>query len=181
MTLSDLPPCNADVLTRLGQLHADIDARVQAIRAEAPAWLCGKGCGGCCRRLAAVPQLTATEWAFLQPALAALPSAQLSAIARAMAQLAAHAARPVTCPLLDQASDACTVYAHRPVACRTYGFYAQRDKGLYCGDIEAQVAAGQLAEVVWGNHDAIDQRLAHLGETRALTDWFARWQESVAF
>ena len=97
-----------------------------------------------------------------------------------MAQLAAHAARPVTCPLLDPASDACMVYAHRPVACRTYGFYAQRDKGFYCGDIAAQVAAGQLADVVWGNHDAIDQRLAQLGETRALTDWFARWQASAA-
>lgn len=179
MTRIDLPPGDADALPQLRQLHADIDTRVQAIRTEAPAWLCGKGCGGCCRRLAAVPQLTATEWAFLQPALAALPLAQRKAIAQAMAQLAVHAPRPVTCPLLNQASDACTVYAHRPVACRTYGFYAQRDKGLYCGDIEEQVAAGQRAEVVWGNHDAIDQRLAPLGETRALTEWFARWQESA--
>lgn len=179
MTRIDLPPGDADALAQLGQLQGDIDARVRAIRAEAPAWLCGKGCGGCCRRLAAVPQLTATEWAFLQPALVALPSAQRADITQAMVQLAAHAERPVTCPLLDQASDACTVYAHRPVACRTYGFYAQRDKGLYCGDIEAQVAAGQWADVVWGNHDAIDQRLAPLGETRALTEWFARWQESA--
>lgn len=179
MTRIDLPPGYADALPQLRQLHADIDTRVQAIRAEAPAWLCGKGCGGCCRRLAAVPQLTMTEWAFLQPALAALPSAQRADITQAMAQLAVHAPRPVTCPLLDQASDACTVYAHRPVACRTYGFYVQRDKGLYCGDIEAQVAAGQWADVVWGNHDAIDQRLAPLGETRALTEWFARWQESA--
>ena len=30
-------------------------------------------------------------------------------------------------------------------------------------------------DVVWGNHDAIDQRLAGLGETRALTEWFERW------
>jgi hypothetical protein len=28
---------------------------------------------------------------------------------------------------------------------------------------------------VWGNHDAIDRRLAGLGEIRALTDWFERW------
>ncbi len=44
-------------------------------------------------------------------------------------------------------------YAQRPVACRTYGFYVQRELGLYCGDIEARVAGGELADVVWGNHD----------------------------
>jgi len=53
------------------------------------------------------------------------------------------------------------------------------DQGAPEADIEAQVAAGQWTDVVWGNHDAIDQRLAPLGETRALTEWFARWQESA--
>ncbi|MBL8432147.1 MAG: hypothetical protein JNK80_07105, partial [Dechloromonas sp.] len=53
---------------------------------------------------------------------------------------------------------------------------AQRDRGLHCGDIEAQVAAGALADVVWGNHDAIDRQLASLGGARPLTEWFARWQ-----
>jgi len=32
-----------------------------------------------------------------------------------------------------------------------------------------------LADVVWGNHDAIDRRLAGLGETRMLTEWFESW------
>ena len=62
------------------------------------------------------------------------------------------------------------------MACRTYGFYVQRDKGLYCCEIETQVAAGALADVVWGNHDAVDQQLAKLGESRPLTEWFAAWQ-----
>jgi len=70
------------------------------------------------------------------------------------------------------------VYVHRPVACRTYGFYVQRDKGLYCKDIESRVAGGDWAEVVWGNQDAIDRRLCGLGETRDLTEWFARWKEA---
>jgi hypothetical protein len=61
------------------------------------------------------------------------------------------------------------------VACRTYGFYVQRDLGLYCHDIESRVADGALVDVVWGNHDAIDQRLTGMGEIRALTDWFERW------
>ena len=57
--------------------------------------------------------------------------------------------------MLDRATGACR-FAHRPVACRTYG-YVQREKGMYCGDIEARVADGSLADVVWGNHDAVDR------------------------
>jgi Fe-S-cluster containining protein len=81
--------------------------------------------------------------------------------------------------MLDQAQGACRVYAHRPVACRTYGFYVQRDKGLYCNDIESRVAKGDWATVVWGNHDAIDRQLNALGDSRDLTEWFASWQESA--
>jgi uncharacterized protein len=71
------------------------------------------------------------------------------------------------------------VYAHRPVACRTYGFYVQRDKGLYCKDIESRVAEGDWVTVVWGNHDTIDRQLNTLGDSRDLTDWFALWQVSA--
>jgi Fe-S-cluster containining protein len=158
----------------LSQLHCEIDARVQYIRENHPDWLCGKGCDGCCRRLAEMPQLTAAEWTLLQAGLAALAPERLGEIGRHMAALAGQ--RPVVCPLLDQTTGACLVYAQRPVACRTYGFYVQRDKGLYCNDIESRVAEGALANVVWGNHDAIDQRLSGLGESRALNEWFARWE-----
>jgi len=162
--------------SRLVQLHATIDGRVDSIRENRPDWLCGKGCDSCCRRLAEIPQLTATEWELLRQGLVGLAVDHLRQISLAMAVLATETARPLTCPLLDQQSGACPVYAQRPVACRTYGFYVQRDKGLYCGEIETQVAAGALADVVWGNHDAVDQQLAKLGESRPLTDWFAAWQ-----
>lgn len=154
------------------QLHADIDARVHAIRGDRPDWLCSKGCANCCRHLAEIPQLSAAEWQWLQEGLAALPAEQLQAIHQRMTALASQSSRPVVCPMLDQASNACLVYAHRPVACRTYGFYVQRELGLYCGDIEARVDSGMLTEVVWGNHDAVDQRLTGLGESRTLTAWF---------
>ncbi|PKO56910.1 MAG: zinc/iron-chelating domain-containing protein [Betaproteobacteria bacterium HGW-Betaproteobacteria-21] len=160
----------------LFQLHAQVDARVRAIRADRPEWLCAKGCAGCCRQLAQVPQLTAAEWSLLQEGLAALAPERLADIRRDIAALAGQRARPVVCPLLDAATNACLVYAQRPVACRTYGFYVQRDLGLYCHDIESIVASGGLADVVWGNHDAIDHQLAALGETRALTEWFERWE-----
>lgn len=163
-------------MTTLTQLHADIDARVEAIRENRPDWLCGKGCDSCCRQLADVPQLTATEWDVLREGLAALTPQRLREISRDMAALSGQYSRPVVCPLLDQSTGACPVYAHRPVACRTYGFYVQRDKGLFCHGIEARVADGGLSDVVWGNHDAIDQRLSGLGDRRALSEWFARWE-----
>lgn len=160
----------------LAEILADIDARVDAIRVDHPDWWCAKGCDGCCRRLATVPRLTAAEWALLRDALAVLAVPRLDEIRRKMADLAAAPrAFPVVCPLLDSASGACPVYAARPVACRTYGFYVQREHGLYCHAIESRVADGALADVVWGNHDAIDRRLSRLGEVRALDEWFARW------
>ncbi|MCE5180274.1 MAG: YkgJ family cysteine cluster protein [Betaproteobacteria bacterium] len=162
-------------MTTLVQLHVNIDARVQTIREDRPDWLCGKGCDNCCRRLADVPQLTAAEWNLLREGLADLAPERLEEIRRNMAVLNNRQSPPIICPLLDTSTGACPVYAQRPVACRTYGFYVQRDLGLYCHDIESRVADGALIDVVWGNHDAIDQRLAGLGEIRALTDWFARW------
>jgi len=159
-------------MTTLAQLHFDIDERVQAIRGYRPDWLCGKGCDSCCRRLADVPRLTLAEWDLLRKGLAELPPERLREIKNEMAALACQQSRPVVCPLLDLATGACPVYAQRPVACRTYGFYVQRDLGLYCHDIESRVADGALSDVVWGNHDAIDRRLAGLGEIRSLIDWF---------
>jgi len=162
-------------MTTLAQLHVDIDVRVQTILGDRADWLCGKGCDSCCRRLADVPQLTSAEWDLLREGLTDLPLGRLQEIRRNMAALTGQPSRPVVCPLLDLATGFCPVYTRRPVACRTYGFYVQRDLGLYCHDIESRVADGALVDVVWGNHDAIDQRLAGLGEIRALTDWFERW------
>ncbi|MDD5364258.1 MAG: YkgJ family cysteine cluster protein [Gallionellaceae bacterium] len=163
-------------MTALSQLHADIDVRVQDIRGSRPDWLCGKGCDSCCRRLAEVPQLSGAEWGLLREGLAALPRERLRAVSRDMAILASQPTRPIVCPLLDQPAGECMVYAQRPVACRTYGFFVQRELGLYCQDIESLVADGALADVVWGNHDAIDHRLGELGDNLALTEWFERWE-----
>ena len=163
-------------MNTIAQLHADIETRVNAIRDSHPDWLCRQGCDGCCRRLAEVPRITAEEWDLLQEGLAALPPERLREIGREIAALAGQVSRPIVCPLLDRMAGACLVYTHRPVACRTYGFYVQRDLGLYCKDIESREADGALAEVVWGNHDVIDRRLCDLGESRELPEWFAQWK-----
>lgn len=169
-------PAALPMTSPLAQLHDDIDARVRHIRDGHPDWQCARGCANCCKRLADVPRLSAAEWDLLRTGLEALPGPRLTQIGRDVAALAVQASRPVVCPLLDHASGACLVYPQRPVACRTYGFYVQRELGLYCGDIEARVAADELGDVVWGNHDAVDRRLAGLGESRPLTEWFAQWQ-----
>ena len=168
-------------LNTLSQLQHDIDERVQAIREAHPEWLCGKGCAGCCRRLAEIPQLTAAEWRFLREGLAALSPERLQAISRDLGALVGQPWRSIVCPLLDQTTNACPVYAQRPVACRTYGFYVQRNRGLYCHEIEARVTDGNLADVVWGNHDAIDHRLTGLGGTHPLNEWFELWQLNSSF
>jgi Fe-S-cluster containining protein len=160
-------------MTKLAQLHADIDVRVQTILENRTDWLCAKGCDHCCRQLAEVPQLTQAEWDLLREGLQDLTPERLREVSINMAAL--NQSRPITCPMLDLAAGTCPVYAQRPVACRTYGFYAQRDKGLYCNDIKTRVDEGTWADVVWGNHDAIDRQLAELGESRALTDWFEHW------
>ena len=116
--------------TPLRRLHADIDARVVAIRASHPDWQCARGCATCCRQLADVPRLTAAEWALLKQGLMALPPDHLAAIRRKVAELARSPSRPIVCPMLDETDGACPVYAQRPVACRTYGFYVQRELGL---------------------------------------------------
>ena len=159
----------------LHEIHIAIDARVQAIRENRPDWPCSKGCDTCCRSLADIPRLTEAEWALLKEGLTALPAERLAEITSNTAALSEQKTRPVVCPMLDPATGACPVYMHRPVACRTYGFYVQRDKGLYCHDIETRVTDGSLTDVVWGNHDAIDQQLSGQGEARVLTDWFWRW------
>lgn len=161
----------------LKELHMDIDTRVNAIRNENSDWPCCRGCDTCCHRLAEIPQLTADEWDWLKEGITALPHDQFQEVCHGITTLAASDSRPLICPLLDLSTGACQVYPYRPVACRTYGFYVERDKGLYCRDLENQVASGTLTKVVWGNQDAIAHRLKGMGESRKLTDWFEDWIE----
>ena len=75
--------------------------------------------------------------------------------------------------MLDKSKGICRVYDHRPVACRTYCYYVQHDKGLYCNDILDRVTSGVLKDVVWGNQNTIDRQLSSFGDTKDLTEWFA--------
>ena len=110
-------------------LHEDIDARVEDIRTNNPDWLCRMGCDLCCRRLAEMPSLTHAEWNLFKEGLMSLPKTQFIEVSQKITALAAQTMRPIICPMLDLSAGACMIYEYRPVACRTYGFYVQRDLG----------------------------------------------------
>ena len=151
---------------KLRVLHDEIDARVQAIVSGQTDWPCRRGCDDCCRNLAEPPHLTADEWLLLAEAIAALPDERRGSIAQAFTERSEGRALR-GCPLLE--AGACAVYAARPIACRTYGFYAARDGGRWCERIESR----ERDEVVFGNHDAIELRLRSAsGAGRSVLEWY---------
>jgi Fe-S-cluster containining protein len=133
-------------------------------------WPCRSGCDACCRRLARVPELTQLEWEPLARALRALPTAEQAACLRAAEALEdhvrAHGERdPLTCPLLDGERGLCRVYASRPLACRSYGFYAGRSHDAWCSKVAAHVAPVRDG-LIFGNLDALERDLADCGGPR---------------
>ena len=99
-------------MTKLAQLHVDIDVRVQTILEDRSDWLCTMGCDRCCRQLAEVPQLTLAEWDLLREGLQDLAPERLLEISKNIAAL--NQSRPITCLMLDLSAGTCPVYAQRP-------------------------------------------------------------------
>lgn len=144
----------------LVQIQEDVHRRTEAVAAAHGAWPCRKGCDDCCRNLAAPPRVTREEWVSIAAAIDSLPAATAEVARRRIGE-SAHQTRPIICPLLDLDSGACLVYAARPVVCRAYGFYADRDGVLGCARIET--IARESGDVIWGNYEALEDRLAGLG------------------
>jgi Fe-S-cluster containining protein len=156
--------------TSLVQIQQDVWARAESTIANLPEWPCRKGCDDCCRSLAAVPRVSRDEWASIAAALDALP-ADAAEAARQRIRVSASASRPVLCPLLDIASGSCLVYEARPVACRAYGFYAERERVLGCHRIES--LGREVRGIVWGNHETLEDRLRSLGPAVELSGWLS--------
>jgi Fe-S-cluster containining protein len=161
----------------LVELHREIDTRTREIAASQTAWPCRRGCDTCCRRLAELPRLPRAEWSLVEDGLARLPRPLQLEIAGRIREIKSSGEQRV-CPFLDRDAGSCLIYEHRPVACRTYGFYVERERGLYCGKIEARVEAGEFSDVVWGNAAAIEARLEACGEKIPLLAWFNDSPES---
>ena len=159
------------VKTLLVSIQETIDRRVEATLTGHPEWPCRAGCDHCCRHLAAVPEITQAEWTMLSQGINNLAADVRFHVTERIRALGA-ASYPFTCPMLDTGSGRCLTYAYRPLACRTYGFYVERDKGLYCDRIRAVSAAGELDGIVWGSQAAIEERSAGLGPKRSVLEWF---------
>ena len=155
-------------MSALVQIQEAVERRVEEIAASNPVWPCRKGCDDCCRSLASPPQVSRAEWDLIAAAVSSLPVEVAEEIRRRI-RAGASASRPVVCPLLDLDSGSCLVYEARPIACRAYGLYAERDLVLGCGRIEA--IARESAPVVWGNHVELEQRVRSLGDAASLAEW----------
>ena len=155
-------------MTRLLEIQDTVHQRTAEITSSRKDWPCRKGCDDCCRNLAAVPRVTAEEWRLIAAELVALPS-EIADAARRRIQDSVAAVRPIVCPLLDTASGTCLVYQARPIACRAYGFYAERKFVLGCHRIES--LAQQSPDVVWGNHAALEEQLRSIGPDRSFAEW----------
>src|SRR5215813_3037364 len=120
----------------LYQIHEDVRLRAQEILSKYDAWPCRRGCADCCRNLASEPRVSRHEWRLVAAAIDALPP-HTAESARRRIRESAGKPRPVVCPLLDSDSGICLVYEARPVACRAYGFYVERQQVLGCGQVES--------------------------------------------
>lgn len=150
-------------------LHDQIAGRCNAVMAGHAAWPCRKGCDLCCRRLAQLPECTAAEWELVELGIEQLSPPARDRIANRLSQPGGTA--PFTCPFLDDSGE-CSIYAYRPVACRTYGFYLERGEGRYCSIIRDRVDSEQFSDVVWGNYETIESRLDAFGPRISLLDRF---------
>lgn len=155
-------------MLRLKVLQDDVAARTAAIRSTHGCWPCARGCDSCCRNLARIPVLTWEEWKEVRSAFLALPAAVREDV---LVRAEALRAKPLVCPFLQEQEGICRIYESRPIACRTYGFYQERDGGLYCSAVQGLVESGECDHVVWGNGEAIERRLEALGQRRDLCGW----------
>ena len=161
---------------RLLALFDEVGARAAALSREHAGWPCTRGCGACCRSLARVPELTRSEWELLAGALERLPEPErASCHERARALAAALRERGADqrceCPLFDPHGETCRVYAARPLACRSYGFYAGRQHDAWCELVAAHVADSR-DRLLLGTLEGVEAELARIDpERRSLLAW----------
>lgn len=163
--------------TALPLFDARAEQRADATRAEHAFWPCAPGCADCCRSLSTAPRVTEPEWRRIAEALSSWPEEERREVIAKVMALGARG--PLVCPFLAEPQGLCRLYEARPLECRTYGYYTERDGGLHCNTVSEAVAraeaeGGEPPAVVWGNGEAFARDAARaLGEARPLAAWLA--------
>jgi len=141
---------------------------------ERPFWPCHEGCDHCCRHLSEPLRLTRAEWARVEIALAELPKEARAEIERRVFEIVEGEASGRICPFLEREAGVCQIYGDRPIDCRMYGFYQDRDGGYYCFKIEDVVEEEGEDGIVWGHRASVERRLENVhGPRVSLADWAA--------
>jgi Fe-S-cluster containining protein len=121
--------------------------------------------------LSGIPNWTGPEWNLIWEAYLGLsPTVREEVLVRVRSM---GGTAPYVCPFLDLELDRCRIYEARPLVCRTYGFYVERDRGLYCREMQARAGQGEWADVVWGNQASVEAKLGEMGERQDVQRWFA--------
>jgi Fe-S-cluster containining protein len=115
-----------------------------------------------------VPLITREEWQEIAAQLERLEPITAAAI-RERIRKSQSASRPIVCPMLDERSGTCLIYEARPIACRAYGFYVERESVLGCHRIK--LIADESPGVIWGNSVALEDKLKPLGPAAELYHW----------
>lgn len=100
----------------VGDIRDVVEDVVSQVRGMTTLSCRGAGCWGCCRGAVLVFDV---EWSDLRPHIPAEAFDRVRASAGVFTNYGR--AREAVCPLLDRSTGRCTVYEHRPVACRAYG------------------------------------------------------------
>ena len=157
----------------LSQIFDETSARARALRGALDGWPCQRGCDHCCRNLSRSPEINSVEWRRLSRGIEGLDASTRNAARARLQDAEAAPEGQVTCPLLDGDRGLCLVYADRPSACRSSGFYRTRAFDLWCPDVTDHLQRPGTEALVMGNQDALDRQLVRLaGPARPLSHWW---------
>ncbi len=155
-------------------LQQRVDERAEAMDASHGPWPCRAGCDACCRTLAVIPRVCEAEFEALAEAVEALPASVQGEIRSRLESLRPGEDGRLVCPLLDLDRGYCRVYEARPIACRTYGFYAGREGDYWCERVTAHLG-DRRETLLAGNQIAMDARCdAELGLAEDIVTRFGR-------
>ena len=168
-------------------LHSGIDSVVSAWTAGDPAPMCKPGCCFCC---SARVEVTDPEALHLAQHVQGLPAARRQALALALAQQLQQRAQAgpgarVPCAFLEQ--DLCSVYHHRPAACRKAHSLALEACAQHQPQVPQNLVVALRCEVLMegtrqaylssglpaGKHELSAAVLAALGAADAAGAWHA--------